>query len=378
MSSLMPRQRGWLARRVFQHLRTEYSSPGRDAAAIGVGAFIGCLPIYGLHLLLTILAGRILRLNRLKMYLAANISNPVMAPFLIFAEIQTGAWLRRGTFHALTVDAVRQLDPWSLGGDLLLGSLLIGVAAGAALSLSTLAATDSAPSLPPVIVDTFAGAADRYVDTTIVAWEFARGKLRGDGVYAALLMEQLEPGETCVDIGCGQGLTLAALIEAQRRHQAGHWPLPPPPRFARLVGIETRRRVAAIASEALGADAHIVHASAPEGLPDRISAALLIDVLHMMPAGNQETLLNAVRLRMADGGVLFVREADADAAAGFGRVRFGNRLKAILFGNWGQVFHFRGAREWHELFERLGWTVTAVPTASTGGFANVLFHLTKR
>ena len=92
----MPRRRGWLARRVFQHLRREYSSANRDAVAIGVGAFIGCLPIYGLHLLLTIVVGRLLRLNRLKMYLAANISNPLIAPFLIFAEIQTGAWLRRG------------------------------------------------------------------------------------------------------------------------------------------------------------------------------------------------------------------------------------------------------------------------------------------
>ena len=374
----MPRRRGWLARRVFQHLRREYSSANRDAVAIGVGAFIGCLPIYGLHLLLTIVVGRLLRLNRLKMYLAANISNPLIAPFLIFAEIQTGAWLRRGAFHPLTIDAVRQLDPWPLGGDLLLGSVVTGVAVGAALTISTLAAIDAAPSVPAVIVEAFTAAADRYIDTTIVAWEFARGKLRGDGVYAALLTQQMRPGETCVDIGCGQGLTLAALIEAQRLQQAGQWPLSPPPRFTRLIGIETRRRVAAIARDALGGDAEIVHARAPEGLPERISAALLIDVLHMMPAGDQEVLLQDIRSRMPHGGVLFVREADADAAAGFGRIRFGNRLKAILFGNWGQVFHFRGAREWREVFERLGWTVTAVPTESTGGFANVLLRLTKR
>ena len=130
-------------RRVFQHLRREFSTPRRDAAAIGVGAFIGCLPIYGLHLLLTILVGKVLRLNRLKMYLAANISNPLMAPLLIFTEIQAGAWLRRGAFHALTVDAVRQIDPWSLGGDLVLGSLVIGVLLGAVLALSTLAATNA-------------------------------------------------------------------------------------------------------------------------------------------------------------------------------------------------------------------------------------------
>ena len=105
---------------------------------------------------------------------------------------------------------------------------------------------------------------------------------------------------------------------------------------------------------------------------------MIFDVLHLMPAEHQESLLIAVRDRMPEGGVLFVRDADADAGKGFGRVRAGNRLKAILFGNWGQTFHFRGAREWRELFERLGWSVDTVPISSAGGFANVLFRLTKR
>lgn len=372
----MPRRRGLLARRVFRHLRNEYSRPSRDAAAIGVGAFIGCLPVYGFHLLLTVLVGRVLRLNRLKMYLAANVSNPLMAPFVIFAEIQAGAWLRRGEFHALTVDAVRQLDPWSLGGDLLLGSVVVGAAIGAILAISTLAAVDASPRLAPSVLAALNAAADRYIDTTIVAWEFARGKLRGDGVYAAFLAQPVPPG-TFVDIGCGQGLTLAALIEARRLHAAGKWPLPPP-LFARLVGIETRRRVAAIARDALAGDAEIVTARAPAGLPDRIAGAVIFDVLHLMPADAQEALLIAIRDRMPDGGVLFVRDADADADEGFGRVRAGNRFKAILFGNWGQTFHFRSVREWRKLFERLGWSVETVPTSSTGGFANVLFRLTKR
>ena len=118
----------------------------RDAAAIGVGAFIGCLPFFGFHLLLTILVGRVLHLNRLKMYAAANLSNPVMAPFLIFAEVQTGAWLRRRDAHDLTVEAIRQMDPWSLGGDLLLGSVCVGAVIGTTLTLCTLAAIR--PALP--------------------------------------------------------------------------------------------------------------------------------------------------------------------------------------------------------------------------------------
>ena len=60
------------------------------------------------------------------MYLAANISNPFVAPLLILTELQTGAWVRRGQLHALTLDAVRNIDPWSFGADLIVGSLVVG------------------------------------------------------------------------------------------------------------------------------------------------------------------------------------------------------------------------------------------------------------
>ena len=70
--------------------------------------------------------GWCLGLNRLKMYLAANISNPFVAPLLILTELQTGAWFRRGELHALTLDTVRNIDPWSFGADLIVGSLVVG------------------------------------------------------------------------------------------------------------------------------------------------------------------------------------------------------------------------------------------------------------
>ncbi len=364
----MLRQGGRLHRRVFQNLRLEYPGPNRDAAAIGVGAFIGCLPFFGFHLLLTMMVGRVLHLNRLKMYAAANVSNPIMAPFLLYAEVQTGAWLRRRDTRDLTVAAIRQIDPWSLGGDLLLGSVCVGALIGVLLALSTLAIKPAVP-LSPALEAVFAAAADRYMVSTITAWEFARGKLRGDGVYAALFSGILPSGGTFADIGCGQGLTLAALVEG--RH------LPAAPTFARLIGIETRRRVAAIARVALGSDAEIVDAYAPEGLPPDISAAALFDVLHLMPPADQEALLVAIGSRTTSDAVLLVREADRDSPHGFMRVRIGNQIKAIAVGRWKQRFYFRGVREWKALFIRLGWHVEMPAIANAAGFANVLFRLTK-
>src|SRR5690242_18217121 len=113
-------------RRGVYDLRTEGSGPVRETVAIACGVFIGCQPFYGLHLLICWVVGWAFRLNRLKLYLAANISNPLVAPFLLFPELHCGSFLRRGTFHAFTLDAVRSAGAAVLGVDLLLGSVVVG------------------------------------------------------------------------------------------------------------------------------------------------------------------------------------------------------------------------------------------------------------
>src|SRR5204862_827819 len=113
-------------RRLFYGLGTEGEGAGREAMAIGVGILIGCLPFYGFHLVLCWVAGWVFGLNRLKVYIAANISNPLIAPTLVFTELQAGAWLRRGTFHALTPQTAKTTDLSVFGLDILTGSLTLG------------------------------------------------------------------------------------------------------------------------------------------------------------------------------------------------------------------------------------------------------------
>src|SRR6185369_1231676 len=169
-------------RRTFYDLRMEGSGAGREAAAIGAGVFIGCSPFYGLHFLLCWAVGSLFALNRMQMYLAANISNPMLSPFLIFSEVQTGAWIRRGAVYRLTIDTIRTTNVWAFGLDLLIGAAVVGAALGAVAAAGTYFTLRS-PSGDPVFASLVRNASDRYIGTSITAWEFARGKLRGDPVY---------------------------------------------------------------------------------------------------------------------------------------------------------------------------------------------------
>ncbi len=368
-------------RRFVRDLRTEGGGPGRDAVAVGVGVFIGSLPFYGFHLLMCLAAGALFRLNRLKVYLAANISNPFMAPLLILSELQAGALARRGELHALTLDAVRQIDPWSFGADLLVGSVIVGGVLGLALGSATWLLTRDGPD-DPLFGALVRRASDRFVATSIVAWEFARGKLRGDSIYRAVLTGGVLPsagrGGTLVDVGCGSGLMLALLAEAAACWRAGEWPgdRAAPPVFDRLVGIELRPRVARIARRALGDRATIVEGDARRLAPVSCDAILFFDLLQMVPRADQEQLLRSMAELLTPEGVILVREADAGAGWRFQAVRAGNRFKAIAFGHWRQTFHFRTSAGWVALFERLGLGVSRQDTGDGTPFANVLFVLT--
>ncbi|MGH9163361.1 MAG: DUF2062 domain-containing protein [Vicinamibacteraceae bacterium] len=362
--------------RVIYELRTEGSSRRRDAAAVGLGLFVGCSPFWGLHLVLCWIVGRLLGLNRLKLYLAANLANPFSAPFLVFGEVQAGAILRRGVPHQLSVEGIRQTSPWVFGGDFLLGSLVIGLVLGAvaaAITYVTMGRAAQDPAFSAVVRE----AADRFLPIGITAWEFARGKLRNDPVYREVLCGGWLPsGGTLVDVGCGQGLMLALLADARHDMEEGKWPstLPLPPRFDRLVGIELRRRVARIAQRALEKDATIVQGDACDTLPGGCRVVLCFDVLHLMSAEDQDRLLASAARGLEPGGIVVVREADAAGGWRFQMVRAGNWIKALAVGRWRQRFHFRTADEWLACLARHGFTADIQPMGHGTPFANVLLR----
>ena len=359
--------------RAIHALRTEGYTRGRESAAIGLGLMIGCTPFWGVHFGVCWLVGIAFRLNRLKMYLAANVINPLIVPPLLYAEVQAGAYVRRGQFLALSREMLDPSQIWSFGTDLVVGSIVVGIILGAIGAVVTYAARR--PARDPFFQLLVRRASDRFLDSGITAWEFARGKLSGDPVYAAALGAEFPAATgTLLDIGCGQGLTLALVAEAQDTAAQGTWDTtrPDPPQFARLVGIELRPRMAHIATRALEHEADIVIGDARHASLPPADVVLLFDVLHMMPEPDQRELLKAIRGAMPATGRLLVREADATAGWRFGMVRIGNRLKALVTGHWRQRFHFRSKAAWRRLLHEEGFEPHVQPMGEGTPFANVL------
>lgn len=357
--------------------RTEGSSPIRQALAVALGLFIGASPFYGFHLLLSLALGRLFRLNRLKVYLAANISIPLIAPFLIAAEIQTGAWLRTGRIY--TPSVLDQVRLRGLAADLLMGSVVVGLVLAVIGGLLTYAVVGRHEK-DRRITRLVELAAERYLREGLGVWEFSRAKLQFDPVYLQVLADGVLPDEgTIVDLGCGQGLMLSLLTVAREEYRAGRWPdWPPPPLAADLKGIELRPRMVRRARKVLDGRAIIEELDLARADLPPCQAVLVFDVLHLLPREAQDDLLKKIARALDSQGVLVLREADAAGGWRFAMVRTGNWLRALLQGKPGRPFHFRSANEWRARLQELGFSVESASRGTSTLLANFLVYARPR
>ncbi|HXO20358.1 MAG TPA: DUF2062 domain-containing protein [Thermoanaerobaculia bacterium] len=357
-------------------LRTAGDSPGRQAAAVGVGVFIGLTPFFGFHLALCVLAARLLRLNQIKTYLAAHVSLPFLWPLVVLGELQLGRRLHGEPFLAIRLAEIRRLDPWRFGGDLLLGSTALGLVLAVAFAALTYRLVLSRRRHGDV-EDLIDQTSRRYIEAGVSAWEFVRAKLRHDPLYFGLLRRGgLPDGGLLLDLGCGRGILLALLAAAREQAARSDYPAgwPPPPAHLAFHGIEGRAGAAAAARLALGAEATIEVADLRRASLPPARAIVLLDVLHYLPAAEQERLLDRAAAALEGGGLLVLREADAAAGDAFARTRAAERLSALARGHWRQRFHYRTAGEWSRLLGDHGLAVARAPMSAGTPFANVLIE----
>lgn len=361
-------------------MRTEGLSPGRQAAAVALGVFIGCSPFYGLHLALCIVLARLLRLNAGLTYLAAHVSLPGIGPFLLLAELETGRRLRGQSYLHIHVKDLKEIGLRQVGADLLIGSAVIGAALAAifaGLAWWLAKRRQANPEMEALLEE----ASFPYLECGMLDWEFVRGKLRHDPLYFNLLRRGFLPPEgRLLDLGCGRGILFSLLIAARRQVEAGQYPAgwaPPSPGLT-FHGIEGRPKVAAAAREALG-DGVVIETGdlRAAGFPTA-DAILLLDVLHYLPAEDQRELLAKSIAALQPGGVLLIRDADADGGWRFTATRMQERFSALLRRHWGQRFHYRSAGGWRALLEELGLEVEAEPMGMGTPYANVLLAGSKK
>jgi len=352
-----------------EQLRTEGGTPARHAAAIALGTFIGCMPLYGAHLVLCVTLARLLRLNRALTYLAAHINNPLTAPGLLALSLGAGHRLIEGDWPPMRVAQIVAVGPWKLGRDLLCGSAVLGLFLGAALGGAAYVISLRArphPDWALVVEET----ARRYMPAGIIHWEFVRGKLLHDPLYKEIWSRLgTQGGGSILDLGCGRGIALA-LAHTARRTRSTH----PEPAPMVLLGVEVRPGPAHVARAALGDAARVEIADLSDYSPPTADVVLLLDVLHYLDATAQERLLSRIVRALRPGGVLLVREPDASSGMSFRITRAAERLRAIARGSWRQSFHYRAGSDWVRVLGNYGLSVTQQPMDRHTPFSNVLFE----
>lgn len=291
------------ARKFLAALLTEGLEPGRAAAAVFVGIFIGVTPIYGLQTLAAVGAALLFKLNKPLTVAGTFINNPLFQPFIIFSSVELGCLLRLGRFQPLSVSSLatarmhigkEQLLIWLIGS-VAFGILVGGIGAAITALVVRRRVTASASS---ALGERVRFVNEMFAQSALSARMFVRWKLRLDRMFQFLAAENLGSG-TVVDLGCGYGMALglAAFGDKQRR----------------LIGCDLDADRIAAARQALGKlNADVTVADVRQFEFPRAGLILILDVLQYLPEAEQPVLLERCCSALAPDGLLIFRVHDSE------------------------------------------------------------------
>jgi SAM-dependent methyltransferase len=218
-------------------------------------------------------------------------------------------------------------------------------------------------------------ASQPYRRAGLFAYHFARGKLRGDPVYRAILALGLLQGcSRVLDLGCGQGLLTSWLRAAEYCFERGAWPAswPAAPRSISTCGIELMPRDVERARQALGNSTQVLHGDIRTAAFDSADAVVILDVLHYIAADSQQQVLRRVREALPADGLLLLRVGNAQGGLRFHYGQWIDRIIMLARGHGWVRTHCRSVSQWQQLLSECGFHSAVVPMSEGTPFANFL------
>ena len=286
------------ARQFVAALLKEKLEPGRAAAAVFVGIFIGIVPIYGFQTLAAVGAALLFRLNKPLTVAGTFINNPLLQLPIIVSSVEIGYFLRGGSFRPFHPSALagahvkEEMLAW------VIGSVVLGLIVGGAGAATTAVVIQLKAPANPGLRDRVRFVKGMFAQCAWADREFVRWKLRLDRIFRLLAAEDLGSG-TVVDLGCGYGMALsfAAFVHSSRR----------------LVGCDLDGHRIAVARQALGAlnaDLSVADIRGFELPPAGL--ILILDVLQYLGAAEQMALLQRCCSALEPQGLLIFRVHDRE------------------------------------------------------------------
>jgi uncharacterized protein (DUF2062 family) len=341
-------------------LRGGELTPWRAAMSVAVGLAIGVTPLYGLHLWIVLAICLPLKLDAPVAYLAANISLPFISPFLLFAEVEIGAWVRTGHGAALSLEALKSADRGAV-----LAQLAVEAVVGTAIFAPMMAALGFALTYALVsrarrtrspMAEAIDRVATRFASGRRSTFYYVRSKLASDPV-ATSIAALPDLGEV-VDAGCGRGQLALLLLEAKRATAV------------RGFDWDAQKIDDARAAASRDLAATFEQGDLRTRPIDPCDTVLLVDVLHYIDDAAQDALL--ARAATAARRRVIVRELDPDRGWRSTVTRWQERITTSARYNRGERVRPRSIDAIRAVLEPRGFRVSVTPCWGKTPFSNVL------
>lgn len=221
-------------------------------------------------------------------------------------------------------------------------------------------------------------AAEPYRHTGRFNYHWARGKLRGDPIFSALLDRPMLPDNARIlDLGCGRGLLAAWLLAAEKLAALGEWTGSPlPPTGLRFRGVELMEREAICGNLALqplhGERVQLSGGDMRDVALADADVITILDVLHYVSYAEQDRLLERIRSAIGTHGLFVTRVGDAGGGMRFAYSQAVDTCMSFLQGHRLTRMWCRPLSSWMRALQERGFAVDAVPMSSGTPFANIM------